>query len=157
MADVEKVLKLYRENYHGYNVAHFHDKLVEQHGVTYSYSWVLKLLQSAGYVSKHKGRGGHRKRRERRPLFGQLIHLDGSDHCWLALCPEERQTLLLVIDDATSRNLAAVLVDEETTVDCMGIMRRVVERYGIAAQFYSDRGSVYWTTAKAGGKVAAVR
>lgn len=151
--DVQQILRLYWDNYRDYNVAHFHDKLTEKHDLTYSYSFVLKLLQSAGYVKKKKGRGGHRKRRDRRPLFGQMLHLDGSDHEWLALRPGERQMLLLIIDDATSDNLAGELVDEETTVDCMRLMRRVVERYGIAAQFYSDRGSVYWTTPKAGGKV----
>ncbi len=151
--DVERILELYRKEYRGYNVAHFHEKLVEQHGERYSYSWVLKLLQKEGEVKRGKGRGGHRKRRERRALFGQMMHFDGSDHQWLALCPGERQTLLLAIDDATGRNLAAELVEEETTVDCMRIMRQVVEQFGIPAQFYSDRGSVYWQTPKGGGPV----
>lgn len=151
--DAERILKLYRESYKGYNVKHFHEKLVEIHGEKFSYSFVLKLLQRKGAVGKKKGRGGHRQRRERRPLFGQMIHLDGSDHEWLALRPGERQTLLLIVDDATGRNLAAELVEEETTVNCLRLMRRVVEEFGIPAQFYSDRGSVYWHTPKAGGKV----
>jgi hypothetical protein len=82
-----------------------------------------------------------------------MLHLDGSDHEWLALRPGERQVLLLVVDDATGRNLVAWLVAAETTKDCLGVMREVVERYGIPAQLYTDRHSVYWFTEKAGGKV----
>lgn len=150
---VERVLKLYRNEYFDFNVKHFHENLQEKHGVFHSYTWVKDLLQRTGYVSKGKGRGGHRKRRERRPLFGQMLHLDGSDHEWLLLCPGQRQVLLLVIDDATGKNLAGRLVEGETTRDCMFIMKEVIEDYGIPVQLYTDRGSVYWHTKKACGKV----
>ena len=150
---VEKVLCLYVTEYFDFNIKHFHERLVQKHGLSYSYSWLKNLLQEAGYVKRQKGRGGHRKRRERRPLFGQMLHLDGSDHEWLALRPGERQVLLLVVDDATGRNLAAWLVAGETTKNCLGVMREVVETCGIPAQLYTDRHSVYWFTEKAGGKV----
>ena len=150
---VETILKLYREEYFDFNVQHFHEKLTENHGIKHSYTWVKNLLQESGFVKRGKGRGGHRKRRERRPLFGQMLHLDGSDHEWLALRPGERQTLLLVVDDATGKNLAGCLVEAETTNNCMSTMKSVVEKYGIPAQLYTDRHSVYWHTKKAGGKV----
>lgn len=152
-AIVEQVLTLYREEYFDFNVKHFHENLQEKHGFVYSYTWVKDLLQRAGYVKRGKGRGGHRKRRERRPLFGQMLHLDGSDHKWLSLYPGQRQVLLLVIDDATGKNLAGQLVEAETTKNCMLIMKEVVEKHGIPAQLYTDRDSVYWYTEKAGGKV----
>ncbi len=125
---VEQVLRLYRDEYFDFNVQHFHEKITEKHGICCSYTWVKDLLQKSGYVKKGKGRGGHRKRRERRPLFGQMLHLDGSDHEWLALCPGQRQILLLVVDDATGLNLAARLVEAETTIDCMAIVKDVVEQ-----------------------------
>ncbi len=150
---VEKVLCLYHDKYFDFNVKHFHEQLVSKHGLSCSYTWVKNLLQEAGYVKRSKGRGGHRKRRERRPLFGQMLHLDGSVHEWLALRPGERQVLLLVVDDATGKNLAAQLVAAETTKTCMGVMQEVVENCGIPAQLYTDRHSVYWYTQKAGGKV----
>lgn len=151
--DVEQIVTLYREKYSDFNVKHFHEKLCEEHGLSYSYTFVKNLLQQSGMVKRGKGRGGHRIRRPRRALFGQMLHLDGSDHEWLSLCPGERQVLLLVVDDATGRNLAGRLCDAETTKSCMGIMREVVENYGICAQLYTDRHSVYWHTKKAGGKV----
>jgi transposase len=150
---VEKVLCLYGDKYFDFNVKHFHEQLVSRHGLSCSYTWTKNLLQEAGYVKRGKGRGGHRKRRDRRALFGQMVHLDGSKHEWLVLRPGEEQTLLLTVDDATGKNLAARLVEAETTKTCMGIMREVVENYGIPAQLYTDRHSVYWYTQKAGGKV----
>ncbi len=150
---VELVLKLYRESYFDFSVQHFYDHLKQDYDFSYSYNWLRMTLQEAGLVKKKKGRGKHRKRRERRPLFGQMLHLDGSNHEWLALCPGKRQVLLLVVDDATGKNLAGHLVNAEATKSCMGIMRNVVESHGIPAQLYTDRHSVYWHTSKAGGKV----
>jgi transposase len=150
---VQKVLCLYVNEYFDFNVKHFHEQLQQKHGIAVSYTWTKNLLQEAGYVKRGKGRGGHRRRRERRALLGQMLHLDGSSHEWLALRPGEEQTLLLVVDDATGKNLAAWLVEAETTKNCLGIMWEVVARYGIPAQLYTDRHSIYWYTRKAGGKV----
>ncbi len=80
LAQVEQVLGLYRERYFDLNVRHFHEKLVEEHGIHLSYTWVKQALQGAGLVAKNRKRGVHRKRRPRRPLPGMLLHLDGSRH-----------------------------------------------------------------------------
>lgn len=152
-ADVERVLGLYRDEYSGFNVKHFHEHLVEKHGFSYSYTWTKNLLQLAGVVKPRKRRKAHRTRRERRPLFGQMLHLDGSEHAWLSLCPGERQVLLLVVDDATGRNLSARLVDAETTWNCLDVLRDVVEHFGVPAQIYTDRHSVYWVSRRGGGGV----
>ena len=147
---VQQVLHRYRKEFEDYNVKHFHERMVEEEGLRYGYTWTKNLLQEAGYVKRAKQRGGHRKRRERRSLFGQMLHLDGSDHAWLSLRPGERQTLLLVVDDATGRNLSGRLVESETTWTCLAEMRSVVETFGIPAQLYTDRDSVYWYTKTAG-------
>jgi transposase len=65
--ELEKVLQLFREKYHDFNVRHFHEKLREEHGIRFSYTWVKKALQEAGLVKKRKKPGSHRKRRPRRP------------------------------------------------------------------------------------------
>ena len=77
---VEQVLQLYREQYFDFNVRHFHEKLVEDHGIKLSYTWVKKALQEAGLVAKQKRRGTHRQRRPRRPIPGMLLHIDASKH-----------------------------------------------------------------------------
>src|ERR1022692_5261741 len=64
----EQVLSLYRDIYFDLNVRHFHEKLVEEHQIGLSYTWVKQALQTAGLVKRKARRGVHRKRRERRPL-----------------------------------------------------------------------------------------
>ena len=75
-ATVEKVLELYQEQYYDLNVKHFHEKLVERHGIELSYTWVKLALQGAGLVKKDRKRGVHRKRRQRQPLPGMMLHID---------------------------------------------------------------------------------
>jgi transposase len=78
VATVEEVLQLYQAKYFDLNVRHFHEKLVEEHGIRLSYTWVKLALQGAGLVKKGRKRGVHRERRPRRPLPGMLLHLDGG-------------------------------------------------------------------------------
>ena len=150
-AQVEQVLGLYRERYFDLNVRHFHEKLAEEHGVHLSYTWVKQALQGAGLVARRRKRGVHRKRRPRRPVPGMLLHIDGSQHQWFQ--DERWHDLIVVLDDATSEIYYAQLVEEESTSTVMAALRRVVERKGIFCALYSDRGSHFWLTPQAGGKV----
>jgi len=90
--EVQRLLRLYRERFAGWNVRHFYRFARRDHGVTLSYSFVKLALQEAGLVRKGRARGRHRRRREPRPCFGELLHLDGSRHAWLRLCPDAQQT-----------------------------------------------------------------
>jgi len=152
-AEVQRVLHLYRERYQGFNTRHFHQIVCREEGVTLSYTFVKKALQEAGLVSKRKARGRHHYRRERRPCFGEMIHLDGSPHPWLALVPEERQTMLAILDDATSTLFYAQLWPAETTEAVLTGLWEVVERFGIPMAAYTDRAGWAFHTPKAGGKV----
>ena len=89
VAEVERMLRLYRTRYGGFNVRHFLRKARQEHGIPFGYAFVKKALQGAGLVPKHRARGRHRRRREPRAGFGELLHLDGSRHHWLALVPEQ--------------------------------------------------------------------
>ncbi len=148
---VERVLGLYRDQYFDLNVRHFHEKLGEKHGIHLSYTWVKAALQGAGLVAKARKRGVHRKRRPRRPLPGMLLHIDGSRHRWFQ--DERWHDLIVILDDATSQIYYAQLVEEESTLTVMAALREVVERQGLFCALYSDRGSHFWLTPKAGGKV----
>jgi transposase len=151
MATVEKVFALYREKYFDLNVQHFHEKLQAEHGMELSYTWVKQALQGAGLVERGRKRGVHRKRRERRPLPGMLLHIDGSRHQWFQ--DERWYDLIVILDDATSEIYYAQLVEEESTVTVMAGLKEVVERKGVFCALYSDRGSHFWLTPKVGGKV----
>lgn len=150
---VKEVLRLYREEYSDFNVSHFHEKLVEEHDIKLSYEWVKKALQSAGLVSKGKSRGTHRKKRARRPLKGMMVFCDGSPHEWIPLLPGQKQDLIAFIDDATSEIYSAYLVDEEGTMSVMAGLKDVIEDKGLFCSFYTDRGSHFFHTPKAGGAV----
>jgi transposase len=155
LAVVEQVLGLYRERYFDLNVRHFHEKLVAEHGMELSYTWVKAALQGAGLVKRGRKRGVHRKRRPRRPLPGMLLHIDGSQHRWFQ--DERWYDLLVILDDATSQIYYAQLVEEESTRTVMAALREVIEREGLFCALYSDRASHFWHTPKAGGKVEAER
>ena len=151
VATVEKVFALYREKYFDLNVQHFHEKLQAEHGIELSYTWVKQALQGAGLVARGRKRGAHRKRRERRPLPGMLLHIDGSRHQWFQ--DERWYDLIVILDDATGEIYYAQLVEEESTATVMAGLREVIERKGIFCALYSDRGSHFWLTPKVGGKV----
>lgn len=151
LATVEKVLGLYREQYFDLNVSHFHEKLVSQHGMKLSYTWVKNALQGAGLVGREAKRGVHRKRRERRPLPGMLLHIDGSRHQWFQ--DERWYDLIVILDDATSEIYYAQLVEEESTLTVMAGLRAVVASKGVFCALYSDRGSHFWLTPQVGGRV----
>jgi transposase len=157
LAEVQRLLRLYRDRYGprdghpGFNVRHFYHIARREHGVTVSYSFVKKALQAAGLSPKHRARGRHRRRRPPRPCFGELLHLDGSRHVWLALVPGLMLTLIAVVDDATKRLLYAQLVEDgegEGTAVVMTALREVLETYGIPGALYTDRAgwAVYTPT-----------
>lgn len=150
VAEVDRILTLYRDQYAGFNVRHFHEKVTQEHGVTQSYSFVKQVLQGAGLVRKSRARGRHRQRRERRACFGEMLHLDGSPHRWLALAPELRPTLLSVVDDATSRLLYAQLWPAETTHGVMSALFEVIREHGLPQQLYTDKAS--WAACTRGSR-----
>jgi transposase len=151
VATLERVLELYRERYFDLNVRHFHEKLRGEHEIELSYSWVKGVLQGAGLMARGRKRGQHRKRRPRRPLPGMLLHIDGSEHRWFQ--DERWYDLLVILDDATSEIYYAQLVEEESSTTVLAGLREVIARKGIFCALYSDRGSHFWLTPKAGEAV----
>jgi transposase len=151
LATVERVLGLYREKYFDLNVRHFHEKLKGEHRIDLSYSGVKAALQGAGLVARARKRGVHRRRRQRRPLPGMLLHIDGSRHQWFQ--DERWYDLMVILDDASSEIYYAQLVEEESSLTVMAGLKEVIQSKGVFCALYSDRGSHFWLTPKAGGKI----
>ncbi len=151
--EVERLLRLYRERYRGFNVRHFHQIARREHGVTVSYSFLKQALQTAGLVKKHRARGRHRRRREPRACFGELLHLDGSVHEWFALDSEARPCLIAVSDDATKRVLHAAFFPSESRPAVMTSLVAVLRTEGIPMALYTDRAHWAFHTPKAKGPV----
>ena len=153
LAPVDEVMaltSLYRGRYADWTVKHFFDFYQAEHRGTRSYTWVKKSLQAQGVVVRAKRRGAHRRKRERRPLPGMMLHQDGSRHPWLA---GGQCDLIITMDDATSEIYSAFLIDEEGTMSSLQGVQTVIERKGLFSSLYTDRGSHYWLTPKAGAPV----
>jgi hypothetical protein len=151
-APVDEVMALtgqYRSRHIGWNVKHFH-AWYKRDGGTRSYTWVKIRLQEDGLVPRAEKRGAHRKRRERAALSGMMIHQDGSTHEWTA---GQQWDLIVTMDDATSEHYSMFFVEEEGTASSFQGVRDVITARGLFSSFYSDRGSHYWHTPEAGGKV----
>ena len=80
-----------------------------------------------------------------------LLHIDGSKHQWLG--DERWYDLIVILDEATNEIYYAQLVEEESTRTVMAGLREVIERKGLFCALYSDRGSHFFVTPKAGEKV----
>jgi hypothetical protein len=103
-------------------------------------------------VAKAPRRGAHRRKRPRRPMIGMMLHQDGSRHVWLeGLGPLD---LVVSLDDATSEIYSAILVEEEGTMSSFLGLAETIAAKGLFCSLYTDRGSHYFHTPEAGGKVA---
>jgi hypothetical protein len=145
---VAALLRLRRERYADFSVQHFHEFVTEKHGLKVGYTWTKRLLQDAGLAERAPGRGQYRRKRERRPMIGMLIHLDASMHQWIPELP--MWDLVIALDDADGRALYARFVEQEGTRSTFAALSSVLGRFGRFCELYTDRGSHFGRTSQAG-------
>jgi transposase len=150
-AERERMLDLYRGTYRGWNVKHFHEHLRRDHGFGWGYTWVKTQLHTAGLVERARHRGAHRRKRERKPCQGMMLHQDGSRAFWLVGSPQ--LDLIVTMDDATSTIYSAFLVEEEGTASSFRGLLEVFGAEGLPSSLYTDRASHYFYTPTADGPV----
>ena len=154
-APVDEIMALeekYQNGYPGWNVRHFHLWYLREGGKR-SYTWVKNKLQDAQLVTRVKLKGVHRRRRERAAMQGMLVHQDGSSHEWV---PGQQWDLIVTMDDATSEHYSMFFVEEESTESSFRGVEETIIKKGLFCSLYTDRGSHYWNTPEAGGKVDKV-
>ena len=143
----KRVLALVREKYGGGVTAErFGPTLAAEHlasedGLTVDHETLRRWMLAAGLWSRARKRSPHRRRRERKAHFGELVQMDGSFHLWFegrapASC------LLTLVDDATGKSLGR-LGAQETIWTAVGVLRAWIERYGIPQALYTDWKNVY--------------
>ena len=147
--EVMALVDLYSSRHKGWNASHFHDWYSKQGGRR-GYTWVKSQLQKAKLIPKAKLKGVHRKKREASALPGMMIHQDGSTHEWVS---GQKWDLISTMDDATNEHYSMFFCDEEGTVSSFQGVKETILKRGLFSSFYSDRGSHYWHTPEAGGKV----
>ncbi len=153
VAEIERMLGLYRELYRGFTVKHFHEHLGKRHNYKLGYTVTKLHLHRAGLVQAATKRSAHRKKRPRRPMVGMMLHQDASTHAWL---PGDagKHDLVVTMEDATSAIYSAFLVDQEGTASSLRGVRDVVAKHGLFCSLYTDRGSHYFFTPEGGGKIS---
>lgn len=145
---IEELCRLKKEVYPDFSVRHFHEYAVEKHKIEISYNWARIVLEGAGIVEKAQSRGKHRRRRERSPMRGMRLHMDGSTHEWIEGIPT--QDLVVTLDDADGRILHASFFPQEGTFSTLVALNHVLVRYGRFCELYHDRGSHFGRTSQAG-------
>jgi transposase len=153
VAEIERMLGLYRDLYRGFTVKHFHEQLGKRHNYTLGYTVTKLHLHRAGEVRAATKRSAHRKKRPRRPMVGMMLHQDASTHAWL---PGDtgKHDLVVTMEDATSAIYSMFLVDEEGTASSLRGVREVVAQHGLFCSLHTDRGSHYFFTPEGGGPVS---
>ena len=143
-----RILRLLAEKYEDFGPTLAAEKLLELDGITVSRE-TIRLLQIGARLWKPKRRRARRvfQTRERRPRFGELIQIDGSPHAWFE-GRGPRCTLIVFIDDATSRLMALRFVPSETTRAYLETLRGYVLTHGRPLAFYSDRHGIFRVNAK---------
>lgn len=146
-AVLDELCRLKRDVYPEFSIRHFHQFATEEHGLELSYTMTRNVLQMRGLVDKAPGRGKYRRRRERRPMRGMLVHLDASTHEWVKGLA--KQDLVVGLDDADGRILCARFVEQEGTRSTMEALGHIVQRHGRFCELYTDRASHFCTTTEA--------
>jgi len=141
-----KVISLYCKRYQDFGPTLAVEKLLERDGIRLSDETLRKWLIEEGLWIKRRKRSGHRRWRERKPCFGEMLQMDGSHHDWL----EGRGPELVLmggIDDATNK-VYARFYDYEGTLPAMGSFKGYAKKYGLPMSIYLDRHSTYKSTKK---------
>jgi transposase len=146
--DVERtrILGLIREKYSGTVDERFGPTLAAEHlasedGIDVHHDTLRRWMLAAGLWSRRRKRSVHRRRRERKPHFGELVQLDGSFHLWFE-GRGPQSCLLTMVDDATGESLGA-FDGQETIWAAARLLRMWIERYGIPRALYTDWKNVY--------------
>jgi transposase len=142
----DRVLALVREKYSGGIDERFGPTLAAEHltsedGVTVDHETLRRWMLAVGLWSRARKRSPHRRRRERKAHFGELVQLDGSFHPWF----DDRgpnTCLLTLVDDATGRSLGRFGA-QETIWAAVEILRAWIAKYGIPRALYTDWKNVY--------------
>ena len=137
----EKVIGLLKTKYQGFNLTHFREMLFIEENIEIKKTTLQTLAKKHG-LEKHSRRPRKRihKPRPRLPQEGMLVQYDGSAHRWFGGITSH---LLLGIDDATGKILAAEFFEGETTFNGLKIIRDIIDEYGIPLAFYFDQAAAY--------------
>lgn len=142
----EKVIEIYRKQYRDYGPTLFSEELLKSHQIAVNHETLRRWMREKGITTSIRKKRPHRRRRERRTCFGELVQFDGSHHDWFEGRGAEC-CLMVCVDDATGR-VYLRFARSENSADGMTTMWEYVERHGIPRSLYLDRHSIYYAEKK---------
>ena len=142
-----QVIRIYRSSYSDYGPTLFSEQLTENHNISIDHETIRRWLRAEAITTSLRRKRPHRKKRERRSCFGEMLQFDGSHHDWFEGRGAEC-CLLNCVDDSTGRVYLNFAVSENTQ-DVLKTLWDYVNKYGIPRSIYTDRYKVY----KAEGKL----
>ena len=152
----ERALDLVRERYADFGPTLACEKLTEQHGFETSRETLRRWMIDAGlWIPRSQRQRRTHQPRHRRSCAGELVQIDGCDHAWF----EDRGpkcTLLVYVDDATSRLMELRFVASESAFDYFASTRSYLEDHGKPVAFYSDKASIFRVAASEAAKGAGI-
>ena len=144
----ERVLELVEEHYRDFGPTLAAETLAGRHGLEFSKETVRKWMIEAGLHTPRSRKVTHLQWRERRPCFGELLQIDGSQEPWLEGRGAFQPDLINGVDDATGR-VFMQFAPAESTDAVMRLLREYIVRYGRPLAIYADRHSIYQTNREA--------
>lgn len=142
----QKIITLYRQGYSDYGPTLYSEKLLERHKISIDHETIRKWLRENAITTSIRRKRPHRKKRERRSCYGELVQFDGSYHDWFEGRGAEC-CLLNFVDDATGKVYLKFAISENTQ-DVLLSMWEYVKQNGIPRSIYVDRASVYYAEGK---------
>lgn len=138
---IEEIFELYKEQYSDFNLSHFCEMLHEKEGIDIKYSTLYNYASKKQLIKHPRRRTKVRhKTRARLPREGMLVQFDGSEHLWFG---GQVTDLIVAIDDATGKILAAEFFRGEKSLHSMKVIQEVVECYGVPEALYTDEAAIY--------------
>jgi len=141
-----KIITLYRQGYSDYGPTLYSEKLIENHKISVDHETIRRWLRENAITTSIRRKRPHRKKRERRSCYGELLQFDGSYHEWFEGRGAEC-CLLNFVDDATGKVYLKFAISENTQ-DVLQSMWEYVKENGIPRSIYVDRASVYYAEGK---------
>jgi len=142
----KEVIKIYKQQYFDYGPTLFSEELVKSYKISVNHETLRKWLRAESITTSMRKKRPHRKRRERRSSFGELLQFDGSHHDWFEGRGAEC-CLINCVDDATGRVYLKFAVSENTQ-DVLLTLWEYVNKYEIPRSIYTDKFSVYKAVGK---------
>ncbi|HVO74078.1 MAG TPA: ISNCY family transposase [Ignavibacteriaceae bacterium] len=142
----KKLIEIYRKQYWDYGPTLYSEMLLKYHNIQMNRETIRRWLRENSITTNLRKKRPHRRKRERRSCYGELLQLDGSYHDWFEGRGPEC-CLLNCIDDATGRVYLKFALSENTQ-DILKMMWEYVEKIGIPKSIYTDRASVYYAEDK---------